>query len=89
MADIASISNQGTVQFMLYTHTLTTPVFIEFLQRLIEKSSAKLFWIVDRHPVHRERLVQQWLEQHSQEIELFYLPSYAPQLNPVEYLNSN
>ncbi|WP_019499944.1 IS630 family transposase [Pseudanabaena sp. PCC 6802] len=86
---IASISNQGTIQFMLYTCTLTAPVFIEFLQRLIDKRSSKLFWIVDRHPVHRERPVQQWLEQHSQEIELFYLPSYAPQLNPVEYFNGD
>ena len=26
---------------------------------------------------------------HHSQIEVFYLPSYSPQLNPVEYLNNN
>lgn len=86
---IASISNQGTVRFMLYTRKLTETVFLTFLQRLVAKRNRKLFWIVDRHPVHRGRQVKQWLAEHSDEIELFYLPSYSPQLNPVEYLNGD
>lgn len=84
---IASIDNQGTVRFMLYTQKLTSLVFILFLERLIAKRTRKLMWIVDRHPVHRSQAVQQWLAQHRQVIELFYLPPYSPQLNPVEYLN--
>jgi transposase len=86
---IASVSNQGNIRFMLYTCTLSAEVLIEFLQRLIEQRQRKLFWIVDRHPVHREAVVQQWLAQHISEIELFYLPSYSPQLNPVEYFNGD
>jgi transposase len=84
---IASIDNQGTVRFMLYTQKLTALVFILFLERLISKRTRKLMWIVDRHPVHRSQAVQQWLVQHRQVIELFYLPPYSPQLNPAEYLN--
>lgn len=84
---IASISNQGTVRFMLYTSKLTKAVFLKFLNRLIRKRCRKLFWIVDRHPVHRAQEVQKWLAEHKQQIELFYLPSYSPQLNPAEYLN--
>jgi len=33
--------------------------------------------------------MQQWLAKHKEQIELFYLPSYLPQLNPVEYLNGD
>jgi len=84
---IASISNQGMVRFMLYAGKLTAIIFITFMERLISKRSRKLFWIVDRHPVHRSTVVQQWLALHKQQIELFYLPSYSPQLNPAEYLN--
>lgn len=84
---IASIDNQGTVRFMLYTQKLTALVFILFLARLIAKRTRKLMWIVDRHPVHRSQAVQQWLVQHRHAIELFYLPPYSPQLNPAEYLN--
>lgn len=84
---IASIDNQGTVRFMLYTQTLSAQVFIAFLKRLIQKRQRKLLWIVDRHPVHRSGAVQQWLAEHEQAIELLYLPPYSPQLNPAEYLN--
>ena len=84
---IASIDNQGTVRFMLYTQTLTAEIFITFLERLIIKRTSKLKWIVDRHPVHRSQAVQQWLVQHRETIEMIYLPPYSPQLNPAEFLN--
>ena len=86
---IASLSNQGNVRFMLYTSKFTEAVFLTFLKRLIAKRERKLFWIVDRHPVHRGKRVQQWLAQHKEQIELFLLPSYSPQLNPTEYLNGD
>jgi transposase len=86
---IASISNQGTVRFMLYTSKLSEIVFLTFLKRLVAKRKRKLVWIVDRHPVHRGQQVKQWLAEHRNEIELFYLPSYSPQLNPTEYLNGD
>lgn len=84
---IASISNQGKVRFMLYTQKLTAQVFITFMERLMQERERKLIWIVDRHPVHRSNSVQQWLGEHNDKIEMIYLPSYSPQLNPVEYLN--
>lgn len=86
---IASLSNQGNVRFMLYTSKLTEAVFLTFLKRLIAKRERKLFWIVDRHPVHRGGRVQQWLAAHKEQIELFLLPSYSPELNPTEYLNGD
>jgi hypothetical protein len=33
--------------------------------------------------------VKQWLAQHEDEIEIFYLPAYAPEHNPDEYLNND
>jgi transposase len=86
---IASISKHGTVRFMLYTERFSGPVYLRFLERLIRSSERKLFVIVDRHPVHMRKLVQQWLKAHSSQIEVFYLPAYSPQLNPVEYLNND
>ena len=86
---IATVNNQGEVRFMRYTSSFTGPVYIAFLERLIGSSEHKLFLIADRHPVHRRKMVQQWLEAHSAQIEVFYLPPYSPQLNPVEYLNND
>jgi transposase len=84
---IASISNPGTVRFMLYTQKLTAQVFLVFLERLVRRRTRKLMWIVDRHPVHRSQAVKDWFAKHTKDIELFYLPPYSPQLNPAEYLN--
>jgi len=84
---IACVSNQGKVRFMLYTQKLTAQVLILFLNRLIAKRTRKLIWIVDKHPVHRSEAVQQWLHEHQDNIKMYFLPSYSPQLNPAEYLN--
>lgn len=86
---IATVSNQGTVRFTLYTGSFDGPRYIKFLNRLIASSEHKLFLITDRHPVHLRKMVQEWFEAHVEQIEPFFLPSYSPQLNPVEYLNND
>jgi transposase len=57
------------------------------LKLLIRATPQKVFLIVDRHPVHRSKPVAQWLQKHSEQIRLFFLPNYSPQLNPDELLN--
>jgi hypothetical protein len=64
---------------MLYREMFTGLVFITFLQRLIQSRKRKLFWIVDGHPVHRARVVKQWLAKHTDQIELVFLPAYSCQ----------
>jgi transposase len=83
--DLASISNQGKLRFLLSTQKLTAQVFIIFLERLMAKRERKRMWIVDRHPVHRSDALRQWLQEHQDKIEMHFLPSYAPELNPAEY----
>ncbi len=48
-----------------------------------------MFLIVDRHSAHRSAKVKRWVAKHHQDIELFYLPAYSPQLNPDELLNQD
>jgi len=84
---ISSISSQGTVRFMCYEKALNSKIFITFLKRLINGRRKKVFLIVDNLKVHHSGPVTQWLENHSNEIELFFLPSYSPEKNPDEYLN--
>ena len=40
-----------------------------------------------RSEAYATATVQTWLEENSQKIKLFHLPSYSPELNPDEYLN--
>ena len=63
--------------------------FIEFLEALITDAGKKVFLILDNLRVHHSKLVKAWVAEHSAQIELFYLPSYSPQLNPEERLNAD
>jgi transposase len=40
----------------------------------------------DRLPAHRSKLVGEFLDSLQGQIAVEYLPPYAPELNPVEYL---
>jgi transposase len=86
---ISAITNRGQLSFMVFKGRFTGPVFLRFLRRLAGQSDRKVFLIVDGHPVHRARTVKAWLEAHVEDIELFYLPSYSPHLNPDEILNQD
>lgn len=86
---ISTVTNQGKVQFMIYSDTMNAQRLIEFMEHLIESSEKKIFLILDNLRVHHSKLVKEWLQKPEikSEIEVFYLPSYSPDRNPDEYLN--
>lgn len=84
---VSAINNQGLLRFMIYDSSMTARVIIKFMRRLIKDAGRKVFLILDNLKVHHAKLVKAWLERHQDKIEVFYLPSYSPELNPDEYLN--
>ncbi len=84
---ISAITNQGKVRFMVYQNALNADTLIKFLKRLIKVTDRKVFLVLDNLRVHHGKVVKEWLAIHNEEIELFFLPSYSPELNPDEYLN--
>jgi transposase len=86
---ISAVSNRGLMRFMLYEGALNADGFIAFLRRLTKDAGQKAVLIVDNLKVHKAGKVTAWVESHAHEIELFYLPSYAPDHNPSEYLNND
>lgn len=86
---IATITNEGTLRFMTYTKTMTAALFLVFLQRLIAGSERKIFLIADRLRAHEAGVVKEWLDEHRDRIEMFFLPRRAPELNVEEYLNND
>jgi transposase len=86
---ISAVSNHGELRWKVLDGAIKAPVLICFLQRLIKDAGRKVFLILDRLPVHRSALVRGWLARHKAQIEVFYLPSYSPDLNPDEGLNAD
>lgn len=84
---ISTVTNQGKVRFMFYRERLNARVLIRFLRRVVRSAGRKVLLILDNLRVHHAHVVKQWVHEHVDEIELFYLPSYCPDLNPDEFLN--
>jgi transposase len=86
---ISAITNRGHMCFMVFNENFRVKVFTVFLRRLIKQARRKVFVIVDGHPVHRAKLIQAWRAKHADDLEIFYLPGYSPELNPDEMLNND
>lgn len=84
---ISSITNQGKVEFMIYSGTMNADRFLKFLRQLIKNRERKTYLILDNLKVHHSKMVQKWVKKNKRTIELFFLPSYCPEKNPDEYLN--
>ncbi len=74
---------------MLFKESFTAKVFLNCLKRLIKGARVKIFLILDNLSVHHAKILKSWLEENKHKIELFYLPSYSPELNPDELLNQD
>lgn len=86
---IATVTNQGKTRWMIIDEAFDAQKLIEFLQALIKDAGKKVFLILDNLRVHHSKLVKAWVNERKDKIELFYLPSYSPELNPEERLNAD
>ena len=86
---ISSVTNQGKVRWMVFAGALNAKILIRFLKRLIRDAQRKVLLIVVNLRVHLAKVVREWLATHVEQLEVFYLPSYSPELNPDECLNAD
>lgn len=86
---ISTVTNQGKTRWQIIEGNFNHEKLIEFFEALIEDTDRKLFVILDNLGVHHCKPVKAWLAEHDQELEVFYLPSYSPELNPDERLNAD
>ena len=86
---LSAVSKRGKLRFVLYKDNMNSDKLIDFMRRLVRDSKKKVFLILDNLRVHHSKKVQAWLEKHNDEIEVFYLPPYAPEYNPDELVNSD
>lgn len=84
---ISAISARGEVAFKIVEGAINTERFIEFLDAMLQDATRKIFLVVDNLRVHHARKVKDWLADKIDKIELVFLPPYAPESNPDEYLN--
>jgi transposase len=86
---ISTVTNKGQMRWRIFSGALDARILIGFLKRLTSHAAKKIFLILDNLRVHHAKVVQQWLAKNANKIEIFYLPSYSPELNPDELLHAD
>lgn len=81
---LSAVGLRGELRFMVHEGTVNAKVFREFLRRLLVGADKPVFVIVDGHPAHKAKLVKDFVASTNGMLKLFFLPPYAPHLNPDE-----
>jgi transposase len=46
--------------------------------------TTKVVMVLDNYRIHKAKAVQAWQRRHRHALRLYFLPTYAPHLNPIE-----
>ena len=74
--------------FRLYKGSVKSAEVVEFLTALLRHIPGPLTIVWDRLSAHKSRITNDFIAQHRQRLSVEYLPGYAPELNPVEYIRA-
>jgi transposase len=83
---ISAVNASGAFWAATYTGKLNAESFLEFLKDFMKSRHQKVMLVVDGHPAHKANLIKNYIATLSGRLELHFLPPYAPDLNPDEFV---
>jgi len=83
---ISAVSAKGGFWYNVYAGKLNAARFVEFLQDFMKGRRERVMLVVDGHPSHKAKKVQAYIQSLGGRLELHFLPPYAPDLNPDEFV---
>ena len=86
---ISAVNARGEFWATTYDGRLHAESSVLFLKNFMKGRQGKVLLIVDGHPSHTAKLVQRHVEALAGRLELHRLPTYAPDLNPDEFVWSH
>jgi transposase len=86
---ISAVNARGEFWAATYTGKLDAEAFLAFLENFMQGRTGKVFLVVDGHPAHKAKLVKGYVQKLQGRLELHFLPPYAPDLNPDEFVWSH
>jgi transposase len=86
---ISTVTNKGRMCWKVFSGAMNAKIMIGFMKRLVDGRQKRVFLILDNLRVHHSKAVRKWFRGNADKIQVFYLPSYSPELNPDELLNAD
>jgi transposase len=83
---ISAVNAAGAFWYDVYTGKFNAQVFISKLKAFMRNRTRPVFLVLDGHPAHRAKIVAAYVQSLKGRLELHFLPGYAPDLNPDEFV---
>src|SRR5277367_5978576 len=83
---ISAVNARGEFWAATYSGKLNAEAFVAFLKNFMSGRRGETFLVVDGHPAHKANLVKQLIKTMQGRLESHFLPPYAPDLNPDEFV---
>jgi len=83
---ISAVTALGAFWFLVYAGKFNAVRFVQFLKSFMRGRKRPVFLVLDGHPSHKAKLVLDYVKSLSGRLELHFLPGYAPELNPDEFV---
>ena len=81
----SAVSPVGRMVFRIEKEKVSGLVHIEFLKQMIKNHpQRKIIVIEDKAPAHIAGIVKGFVKENEKKFAMYFLPSYAPKLNPDE-----
>jgi transposase len=83
---ISAVNARGEFWYEIYTDRLNATRFLKLLRNFMRRRRSPVFLVLDGHPAHTAKAVAQYVQGLSGRLEVHFLPGYAPELNPDEFV---
>ena len=83
---ISAVNASGAFWYDVYTGKFNAELFISKLKAFMRRRRRPVFLVLDGHPAHRAKIVAAYVQSLKGQLELHFLPGYAPDLNPDEFV---
>jgi transposase len=80
----SAVNSKGGFWFATYKGGMNAELFVAMLKLMMRGRRRPLYLILDSLPAHKAKVVSDYVKSTDGKLKLFFLPGYAPELNPDE-----
>ncbi len=81
------LNKNNQLESYIFECKITSEIVIKFLDRYVQKIDKLTVVVIDNAPIHTSKAFKEKIAQwRQQKLEIFWLPTYSPQLNLIEIL---
>jgi transposase len=83
---ISAVNSKGAFWYNVYSGKLNAALFIHFLRDFMRRRRKAVYLVLDGLPAHKTKTVEAYVQSTQGKLELHFLPTYAPDTNPDEFV---